>query len=55
MNLQEINEHFQHILSTQESKRMDLETANRIDVSQREMKLAEENPPNDNISVSPNG
>src|SRR5512139_328393 len=55
MHLQEINEHFQHILSTQESKRMDLETANRIDVSQREMTLAEENPPNDNISVSPNG
>lgn len=53
MHLNEINQHFQHVLDTQESSRMDAETQNRIDVSQREMALAEENPSNDTISVSP--
>jgi hypothetical protein len=39
-----------------ESDRLDLETANRVDVSQREIELAENAPPQDtNTIVSPNG
>lgn len=53
VQLAEINSHFEHILKTQESTRMDAETTNRIDVSQREIALAEAEPAQDSIVVSP--
>jgi hypothetical protein len=51
----EAHKKLEDLLSMKESHRMDIESLNRVDISQREMKLAEDNPPQDKVVVSPNG
>ncbi len=53
LQLDQANQKFKQVMETRESQRMDAETANRIDVSQREMTMAEANPEGDTITVSP--
>lgn len=53
MQLEEMQAKFKQMMEMRESARMDAETQNRIDVSQREIALAEQNPDQDNIVVSP--
>jgi hypothetical protein len=55
-SLEEMKTQFELVFKQRESDRLDLETANRIDVSQREIELAENAPPEQtNNIVSPNG
>ena len=51
--LDQVTTKFKQMMDLRESARMDAETQNRIDVSQREIALAEQDPGSDNIVVSP--
>ena len=56
--LAQLQEHFNAMMQERDADRKDLDVANRVDVSQREIKLAEEAPEEaakENVIVSPNG
>jgi hypothetical protein len=56
--LAQLQEHFDALMQERDADRKDLDVANRVDVAQREIKLAEEAPEataKENVIVSPNG
>ena len=55
LNLQQMQDKFDNYMATRDSARKDHAEANRIDISQREMHIAEIAPPDDQTIISPRG